>query len=258
MTIRADRITFKQNADNSMSATAYGNPVTFRQKRDGVDEYYEGFAQRVEYDGAKDAARAVRPRAPEERQRRDPQQLHLLQREDRAVQGRGPPGRAGRGRRTTGRGARVRGVFQPNAKARTARRGKAPTTRPRRKAAPRRQGRRRRCRSSADDKSRRPPAVSRAPQVSTALGRARCSKRYKSRTVVHDVSLDGRERRGRRPARPNGAGKTTCFYMIVGLVAADGGDDRARRRGPVATADPPARAPAACRTCRRKRRSSAS
>ena len=33
-TIRADRIEFKQNADNSLSATAFGNPVSFRQKKD--------------------------------------------------------------------------------------------------------------------------------------------------------------------------------------------------------------------------------
>jgi lipopolysaccharide export system protein LptA len=54
LTIRADRIDFRQNADNSVSATAYGNPVSVRQKRDGSDEYYEAYAQRVEYDGAKE------------------------------------------------------------------------------------------------------------------------------------------------------------------------------------------------------------
>ena len=54
MTIRADRIVFKQNPDNSVSATAYGNPITFRQKRDGIDEYFEGYAQRAEYDGEKE------------------------------------------------------------------------------------------------------------------------------------------------------------------------------------------------------------
>jgi lipopolysaccharide export system protein LptA len=53
LSIHADRIAFHQNADNSLSATAYGNPVTFREKRDGVDEYYEGFAQRIVYDGQK-------------------------------------------------------------------------------------------------------------------------------------------------------------------------------------------------------------
>src|SRR5687767_11233789 len=53
MTIRADRIEFKQNPDNSVSATAYGNPITFRQKREGVDEYFEGYAQRAHYDGEK-------------------------------------------------------------------------------------------------------------------------------------------------------------------------------------------------------------
>jgi lipopolysaccharide export system protein LptA len=51
LTIHADRITFRQNPDNSLSATAYGNPVTFREKRDGADDYYEGFAQRIVYDG---------------------------------------------------------------------------------------------------------------------------------------------------------------------------------------------------------------
>src|SRR5688572_5986576 len=54
MTIRADKIVFRQNADGSISATATGNPLTFRQKRDGVDEYFEGFAQRAEYDGEKE------------------------------------------------------------------------------------------------------------------------------------------------------------------------------------------------------------
>ena len=51
--IQADKIVFHQNADNSVSATAWGNPITFREKRDNVDEYYEGVAQRAEYDGQK-------------------------------------------------------------------------------------------------------------------------------------------------------------------------------------------------------------
>jgi len=54
LTIKADRINFKQNADNSLSATAYGNPLSFRQKRDDTEGYYEGWAQRAEYDGAKE------------------------------------------------------------------------------------------------------------------------------------------------------------------------------------------------------------
>jgi lipopolysaccharide export system protein LptA len=51
LTIHADRIDFKQNTDNSLSATAYGNPVSFRQKKDDSDEYSEGYAQRAVYDG---------------------------------------------------------------------------------------------------------------------------------------------------------------------------------------------------------------
>jgi len=53
LTIHADKVIMRQNPDNSMSATAFGNPITFREKRDGSDEYYEGVAQRAEYDGQK-------------------------------------------------------------------------------------------------------------------------------------------------------------------------------------------------------------
>lgn len=51
-------------------------------------------------------------------------------------------------------------------------------------------------------------------------------KSYGQRTVVHDVSLDVNSGEVIGLLGPNGAGKTTCFYMIVGLVAADGGDIR--------------------------------
>lgn len=49
-------------------------------------------------------------------------------------------------------------------------------------------------------------------------------KRYKSRTVVHDVSIELGSGEVVGLLGPNGAGKTTCFYMVVGLVACDGGD----------------------------------
>ncbi|HQZ31998.1 MAG TPA: LPS export ABC transporter ATP-binding protein [Arenimonas sp.] len=54
----------------------------------------------------------------------------------------------------------------------------------------------------------------------TAAGLA---KRYKSRKVVTDFGLSLRPGEVVGLLGPNGAGKTTCFYMIVGLVAADGG-----------------------------------
>ena len=48
-------------------------------------------------------------------------------------------------------------------------------------------------------------------------------KRYKARTVVHDVGFEVGSGEVVGLLGPNGAGKTTCFYMIVGLVRADGG-----------------------------------
>ncbi|WP_148717201.1 LPS export ABC transporter ATP-binding protein [Chitinolyticbacter meiyuanensis] len=55
-------------------------------------------------------------------------------------------------------------------------------------------------------------------------------KRYKKRTVVSDVSLEVAAGEVVGLLGPNGAGKTTSFYMIVGLVAKDGGDIRLDER----------------------------
>lgn len=48
-------------------------------------------------------------------------------------------------------------------------------------------------------------------------------KRYRSRYVVNGVSLQVRDGEIVGLLGPNGAGKTTTFYMIVGLIVADGG-----------------------------------
>ena len=51
MLLRADRVQVTQNADGLDKVSATGHPVAFRQKVDGRDEYIEGFADRIEYDG---------------------------------------------------------------------------------------------------------------------------------------------------------------------------------------------------------------
>ncbi|MFK8017600.1 MAG: LPS export ABC transporter ATP-binding protein, partial [Gammaproteobacteria bacterium] len=48
-------------------------------------------------------------------------------------------------------------------------------------------------------------------------------KSYKSRQIVSDMTLTVKSGEVVGLLGPNGAGKTTAFYMIVGLVRADGG-----------------------------------
>ncbi|HOL64697.1 MAG TPA: LPS export ABC transporter ATP-binding protein [Accumulibacter sp.] len=60
----------------------------------------------------------------------------------------------------------------------------------------------------------------------STLSTKNLKKRYKSRTVVHDVSFEVVSGEVVGLLGPNGAGKTTCFYMLVGLVACDGGEVR--------------------------------
>jgi lipopolysaccharide export system protein LptA len=112
MTIRADRIKFRQNADNSVSATAYGNPITFRQKREGTDQYFEGYAHRAEYDGEKELLelfdRALLKRGQDEIRSNYISyntKTELFRAEGRPDSPAAPADGAP--------GARVRGVFQP-------------------------------------------------------------------------------------------------------------------------------------------------
>ena len=52
------------------------------------------------------------------------------------------------------------------------------------------------------------------------------AKRYKSRQVVADASIQVNSGEVVGLLGPNGAGKTTCFYMMVGLIRADSGQIR--------------------------------
>lgn len=113
ITVRADRLTFRQNPDNSVQITAFGNPVSFRQKRDGDGGYYEGYALRVEYDGANDLLelfeRALLKRGPDEI--RSNYISYNAKTELFKAEGRpDAPAAAAAGE---GPGARVRGTFQP-------------------------------------------------------------------------------------------------------------------------------------------------
>ena len=62
MVIRAARIEVRQTPSGYDTAVAYGapgKPATFRQKREGVDEYMDGQAERLEYDGKADVIKFI-------------------------------------------------------------------------------------------------------------------------------------------------------------------------------------------------------
>ena len=54
MRITAARVTVKEDAQRHKVYVASGSPVTFRQKRDKVEEWVEGRAQRAEFDDRND------------------------------------------------------------------------------------------------------------------------------------------------------------------------------------------------------------
>jgi lipopolysaccharide export system protein LptA len=52
--LRADKIVVTQDKNSNMRGTATGKLASFRQKREGLNEYVEGYSQRIEYDTATD------------------------------------------------------------------------------------------------------------------------------------------------------------------------------------------------------------
>jgi lipopolysaccharide export system protein LptA len=54
MRMTAARVTVREDAQQFKYYVAHGAPVTFRQKRDNVDEWVEGYAERAEFDDRND------------------------------------------------------------------------------------------------------------------------------------------------------------------------------------------------------------
>jgi lipopolysaccharide export system ATP-binding protein len=77
--------------------------------------------------------------------------------------------------------------------------------------------------SATSSEARKSTDSSPAPRQVPRLSALNLHKKYKSHPVVKDVSFDVNGGEVVGLLGPNGAGKTTCFYMIVGLVASDGG-----------------------------------
>ena len=51
LVIRGERLVLRQDPEGYQYGTATGNPATFRQKREGVDQFVSGLAQQLDYDG---------------------------------------------------------------------------------------------------------------------------------------------------------------------------------------------------------------
>lgn len=115
MVVQADRVEVRQNPDGTQTATAIAGPkgrAYFRQKRDGLDEFIEGEADTVVYDGRDDTVqfqgravmRRLKGQAPS-----DEVAGQLITYDNKTnvfqVAGKGPGASAG--------GGRVRGVIAP-------------------------------------------------------------------------------------------------------------------------------------------------
>ena len=57
--IRGAQVEVRQDAQGGQFGVVNGSPAFFRQKRDGVDEFIEGTAQRIEYDSQADTVRFI-------------------------------------------------------------------------------------------------------------------------------------------------------------------------------------------------------
>jgi len=110
--LRADKLTVRKDGDGFQHSTAVGQPATFRQKREGTDEWISGEARRIEYDGRReqvelfDSARVARDN--------DEVRGNYISYDTRAQVFRVQGGKESAP--ASGRGDRVRAVIQPRGK----------------------------------------------------------------------------------------------------------------------------------------------
>lgn len=67
------------------------------------------------------------------------------------------------------------------------------------------------------------PKNPRIKEVPKGLTAVHLSKSYKKRPVLRDISMNVQRGEAVALLGPNGAGKTTSFYIMTGLIGADGG-----------------------------------
>jgi lipopolysaccharide export system protein LptA len=112
LVIRADKMTVKEDANGFQHATAFGNLASFRQKRDGRDEYVEGWSERMEYDGKADKVQLFK----KARLRRGQDEVHGDYISYDAVNEFFQVNGSGETSTQTHSGGRVRAVIQPKKK----------------------------------------------------------------------------------------------------------------------------------------------
>jgi lipopolysaccharide export system protein LptA len=113
LVIRGDRMEVRQDKDGFKYGVTWGNLAYFKQKREGYDEYIEGWAERIEYDGRADQVqmfdRAYMKKAQDE-VRGNYISYDANTEFFRVVGGKGKPGAAAASE------TRVRAVMQPKPK----------------------------------------------------------------------------------------------------------------------------------------------
>ncbi|KAG0194305.1 hypothetical protein DFQ28_000551 [Apophysomyces sp. BC1034] len=210
--IRADRVDVKQDPQGYQHASGTSNGSTlsyFRQKRDSVDEYIEGNAVRIDYDGKQDLT-TLTTRAVVRRLRGLSNIVDEVRGSVITYDGQKDVYTAQSGKDVAGPGnpsGRVRAMLTPGASGGTAPQPSGEVT----------------LTPNATAMSASVLEVP-APAAASTLSVRNLRKRYGARTIIKDVSLDVKSGEVVGLLGPNGAGKTTSFYIIVGLVPLDAGE----------------------------------
>src|SRR5258706_9737287 len=93
MRITASKVTVREDKDRFKYYVASGAPVTFRQKRDKVDEWVEGFAERAEFDDREEVVKLfTRARVKTNQNEINGDFISYDMRRELALAARAPPG----------------------------------------------------------------------------------------------------------------------------------------------------------------------